>query len=364
MAIHASRLLQSVTTVRLHPLEPSYKVWPGLKVSGGRRIHGMSVVIIGSGNWGTTLAGLVNPRQTVRLWCKSPDLIEPALTSLKHTRGGDRNGIITEMAFSSPLNPEDVALIVIPSAAVGDVARQIRERCHPPYPAIVTASKGLERATFRTMSQVISAVLPEATVAVLSGPTIAREIAEGRPAKLVLGCEDVHVLLQIAHHLRSDRLHLDMTRDKVDVELCAAMKGVFAIGSGVIAGRKLGANTIGLLLTYGLKEIAGLAGFLKISTDHVFGVAGLGDLVATCFSPDSRNYRLGELLARGAPLKEALARVNMVVEGAMTATAVSEMAALRLQVPLFSAIARIVEQPCEAAFEQFERILLDYPGGQ
>lgn len=324
----------------------------------------MSVVIIGSGNWGATLAGLVDPRQTVRLWCKSADLVEPALASLKHTRGGDRKGIIVEVAFSSPLTPEDVVLVVVPSAVVGDVARQIRERCRPPYPPIVTASKGLERATFRTMSQVISAVLPEATVAVLSGPTIAREIAEGRPAKLVLGCEDVHSLIQIAKALRSDRLHLDMTRDKVDVELCAAMKGVFAIGSGVIAGRKLGANTMGLLLTYGLKEIAGLAGFLKMSTDHVFGVAGLGDLVATCFSPDSRNYRLGELLAQGVPLKEALAKVNMVVEGAMTATAVAEMAALRLQVPLFTAIARIVEQPCEAAFERFEHILLDYPGGQ
>lgn len=324
----------------------------------------MSVVIIGSGNWGATLAGLVNPGQRVRLWCQSAELVKTAREALKFTRGGDRQGIIVEVAFASPLTPDDVVLIVVPSAAVGDVARQIRERCRPPYPPIVTASKGLQRATFRTMSQVISAVLPEATVAVLSGPTIAREIAEGRPAKLVLGCEDVHVLLQIARVLRSDRLHLDMTRDKVDVELCAAMKGVFAIGSGVIAGRKLGANTMGLLLTYGLKEIAGLAGFLKMSTDHVFGVAGLGDLVATCFSPDSRNYRLGELLARGVPLQEALAKVNMVVEGAMTATAVSEMASLRLPVPLFTAIARIVEQPCEAAFEQFEQVLLDYPGGR
>ena len=324
----------------------------------------MGIVIIGSGNWGITLAGLVNPDQPVRIWCKSADLIEPAKVALKQTLGANRPTTRVEVAFASLLTPQDIVLVVVPSAAVAEVAAGIRQHGGAGFPPIVTASKGLERSSFRTMSQVISAILPQATVAVLSGPTIAREIADGRPAKLVLGCEDVHALLQIAKTLWSDRLHLDMTRDKVDIELCAALKGVFAIGSGVIAGRKLGCNFLGLLLTYGLKEITDLAQFLKMSTAHVFGVAGLGDLVATCFSPDSRNYRLGALLAQDVPLIEALARVNMVVEGAMTATAVSEMAALRLQVPLFTAIARIVENPCEAAFEHFERILLDYPGGQ
>lgn len=323
----------------------------------------MSVIIIGSGNWGATLAGLINPEQRIRLWCQSASLVDPARQTLKATAGADRPTTVVEVAFSTPLTAEDVVLIVVPSAAVDDVAHQIRQRVAPPYPLIVNASKGLERESFRTMSQVISAILPEARVAVLSGPTIAKEIAEGRPAKLVLGCEDVHVLLKLAKTLRSDRLHLDMTCDKVDVELCAAMKGVFAIGSGFIAGRDLGCNFLGLLLTYGLKEMCDLASFLKISTAHVFGVAGLGDLVTTCFSRDSRNFRLGELLARGTSLKEALDKVNMVVEGAMTASAVAEMATLRLQVPMFSAIARAIEKPCEESFRHFERILLDYPGG-
>jgi len=322
----------------------------------------MGIVIIGSGNWGTALVGLVNPDQPIRLWCESEAHIAPARRTLKHVAGADGRRLVVESAFASPLTPEDVVLLVVPSSAIAGVARRIREHVQPPYPAIITASKGLERATFRTMSQVISAELPEATVAVLSGPTIAREIANGRPAKMVLGCEDVHVLLRLAHTLASDRLHLDMTRDKVDLELCAAMKGVFAIGAGVIAGRNYGCNYLGLLLTYGLREIRDLAGFLGISSDHVFGVAGLGDLVATCFSTDSRNHQLGKLLATGVPLDEALERVHMVVEGAMTAAAVSEMAVLRLRVPLFAAIARIVENPTEEAFAHFEKVLLDYPG--
>ncbi len=322
----------------------------------------MCITIIGSGNWGSTLAGLVNPASKVRLWCESPQLIDDAHNNLKHTAGTEQRNIQVETAFSSPLTSEDVVLVVVPSAQVAAVAEKIRQQTKRPYPVIVSASKGLERATFRTMSQVIAAILPEAPVAVLSGPTIAREIADGRPAKAVLGCENVHLLLKLAKTLGSERLSLDMTRDKVDVELCAAMKGVFAVGAGIITERQMGCNFMGLMLTFGLREIAAVARFLGISTEHVFGVAGMGDLVATCFSPNSRNYRLGQLLARGIPLKDALAEVRMVVEGAMTAAAVSEMATLRLPVPLFAAIANIVENPCEETIQQFEEILLHYPG--
>lgn len=321
----------------------------------------MGIVIIGSGNWGTTLAGLVNPREPVRLWCENQRLVAPARQALTETTGGDRGSLTVEVSFSSALSPEDIVLIVVPSSAVASVARQIRQSCAPPYPLIVTASKGLEVQTFRTMSQLIREVLPDATIAVLSGPNIAKEIAAGRPAKAMLGCADVNALIRAAKTLGSDRLYLDMTRDTADLELCAVMKGVFAIGAGVIAGRDWGSNFMGLLLTFGLREIAEISRFLGISNQHVLGIAGLGDLVATCFSPDSRNYRLGELLARGHSLNEALGQVGMVVEGAMTAVAVAEMATLRLRLPLFSAIANIVQRPNEGAFAQFERALLEYP---
>lgn len=323
----------------------------------------MAIVIIGSGNWGSTLVGLINPAEPVRLWCESADLIEPARQALTKIAGASRVRTTIEPAFATPVTGDDIVVVVVPSSQVAHVAGQIREHCQPAYPAIVTASKGLERNTLRTMSQVISAIIPEATVAVLSGPTIAREIADGRPAKLVLGCDNVHILLRLAQSLASDRMYLDMTRDTVNVELCAAMKGVFAIGAGVIAGRGMGCNDMGLLLTYGIKEMSNLARFMGMSTDHVFGIAGLGDLVATCFSPDSRNYRLGKLLAAKVPLKEAAARVQMTVEGAMTAAAVSEMAALRIQVPLFSAIAGVVGTPSDETLRQFEQTLFDYPGG-
>lgn len=322
----------------------------------------MDIVIIGGGSWGTTLAGMFNPESRVRLWCKTPDLVEAARAVIRKTAGAGARKVTVEVSFASALAADDIVVVAVPSAAVTEVCKEIRQSCRPPFPTLVTASKGLERHTFHTTSQLITAVLPEATVAVLSGPNISREIAAGRPAKAVLGCENVHVLLELASALSSDRLHLDMTRDKVDVELCASMKGVFAIGAGVIAERKMGANFMGLLLTYGLREISELSRFLKISTEHVFGVAGLGDLVATCFSPDSRNYRLGQLLAGGTTVTEALKQIEAVSEGAMTATAVTEMAALRLRLPLFAAIAAMVENPQEAAFQRFEHVLLDYPG--
>lgn len=323
----------------------------------------MSVVIIGSGNWGSTLAGLINPDQPVRLWCETPEMIEPAAQALKNKSSLKRKeSIEVETAFSSPLTNKDIVVLAVPSSQIAAVAGRLRDETQPPRPTIVNASKGLERETFRTMSQVISAILPDATVAVLSGPNIAKEIAAGRPAKAMLGCADVNALLRVANALRSQRLHLDVTRDTVDLELCAAMKGVFAIGAGVIAERNMGCNFMGLLFTFGLREIARIAKFLGISTEHVFGIAGLGDLVATCFSPDSRNYRLGQLLARGMPLKEASQKVGMVIEGAMTAKAVSEMASLRLFLPLFAAIAAFIEDPSEESFKRFEQTLLDYPG--
>lgn len=322
----------------------------------------MSIVVIGGGSWGTTLAAMFNPEHPVRLWCKSADLVPAAREVVRNVAGSNIREVTVEVAFASPLSCDDIVIVAVPSAYVTEVCEQIRKVCPPPYPPLVTASKGLERHTFRTTSQLISAVLPEAHVAVLSGPNISKEIAAGRPAKAVLGCEDVPLLLKLAGALSSDRLHVDMTRDKVDVELCAAMKGVFAIGAGVIAGRKMGANFMGLLLTYGLKEISELSRFLKISTEHVFGVAGLGDLVATCFSPDSRNYRLGQMLAGGTTVQEALKQLEAVSEGAMTAAAVTEMAALRLRLPLFAAIAGLVENPQEASLQRFEHVLLEYPG--
>jgi glycerol-3-phosphate dehydrogenase (NAD(P)+) len=321
----------------------------------------MGVVIIGTGNWGSTLAGVINPSQPLRMWCESPEWISRTKDRLKSVVGADRPGITVELAFSSKLTADDVVMIVVPSSQIVAVSERIKQAGWP-YPILVTASKGLERQTFRTMSQVIKEVLPDATVAVISGPNIAKEIAEGRPAKAVIGCENVTALLKAAKALRGERFWLDMTRDTVDLELCAAMKGVFAIGAGVIAQRRMGANFMGLMVTFGLREIAEVGKFLGISSSHVFGITGLGDLVGTCFSPDSRNFRLGEFLAAGMPLQGALDRVGMVVEGAMIASAVSEMATLRLPVPLFTAIAQIVEQPGEDSIRKFERTLLEYPG--
>jgi glycerol-3-phosphate dehydrogenase (NAD(P)+) len=322
----------------------------------------MGIVIIGSGNWGATFTGLMRSDQPVRLWCESQEMVAKAHETLKNVAGADRVQLTVEKSFSSPLTADDIVVLIVPSSAVATVSQQIRDHCNPPYPVIVSAAKGLDRKSFRTMSQVVKDILPEAKVAVISGPNIAQEIAAGRPAKAMLGCPDVTALVRIAKALGSDRLFLDMTRDTVDLELCAVMKGVFAIGSGVIAGRQWGANFMGLLLTFGLREIVEISRFLGISNSHVLGVAGLGDLVTTCFSPNSRNYRLGELLAQGVPLKKALREVNMVVEGAMTAAAVSEMASLRLHLPLFAAIAKIVEEPSDEAFAAFEKVLLEYAG--
>ena len=320
----------------------------------------MNIVIIGAGNWGATLAGVISPTTPVHLWCRDDQAIARGQAAVAKIAGAKQSALQVEPAFTSQLGSDDIVILAVPSSQVAAITGRIKKEVSTSYPVLVCAAKGLDRATFRTMSQVAADVLPQACVAVLSGPNIAGEIAAGRPAKAVLGCNDVNQLIRLSKAIAGDRLHLEMTRDVVDVELCAAMKGVFAIGAGVIRQRNWGCNFMGLLLTYGLAEIARVAAFLGISTTHVFGIAGLGDMVATCFSHDSRNHRLGELLAAGTNLQQALGEVDMVVEGAMTARIVSEMTALRLRLPLFEAIALIVEHPQPQAFETFERTLLEY----
>lgn len=321
----------------------------------------MNIVIIGAGSWGTALAGLVNSDQSIRLWCRSESSLSEVRGKLERTAGVAQRNVVVEPLFSSSLSADDIVILAVPSAQMTTIVQQLSQQLTPPYPLIVSAAKGQQRSTFRTMSQVVNECMPEAMVAVLSGPNIAKEIAAGQPAKAVLGCTDVKSLVRLAGAVASDRFYLEMTRDVIDVELCAAMKGVFAIGAGIIVQRDWGTNFMGLLIAYGLQEISRVAGFLGISTNHVYGVAGVGDLVATCFSRDSRNFRLGYRLSEGETLEQALADVKMVAEGAMEAELITEMMSLRIKLPLFEALARIVQNPTQESFHNFKRILLEYP---
>ena len=211
-----------------------------------------------------------------------------------------------------------------------------------------------------TMSQVIRAELPNSKVVVLTGPNIAREVAAGKPTKAILASEDIFTVTRLARLLRNETLAFEITRDTEGVQLCAALKGIIAIAVGYADGLELGDNFTGVLMTYGLKEFVAIAEFLGISPNTIYGIAGLGDLITTCLSGNSRNRQLGRLLAKGEPLDNALQEVGMVVEGVQMAKTIVSIEDMNIAIPLFSAITKIIFDNNETSPKRFIENLMHY----
>ncbi|MDP8220839.1 MAG: glycerol-3-phosphate dehydrogenase, partial [Candidatus Stygibacter frigidus] len=176
----------------------------------------------------------------------------------------------------------------------------------------------------------------------LSGPTIARELAEGLPAKAILSSKDVSLLLQLQEILDNDLLKYEFSRDVIGNELAAAMKGLIAIAVGISDGLGFKTNVFGLIITYGLWEFETVMKFLNVPTQTVYGIAGMGDLITTCISENSRNRTFGKYLAQGYSLEDALLKVGMEVEGVSMAKTIRKLAQFNLSIPLVSCITRII----------------------
>jgi glycerol-3-phosphate dehydrogenase (NAD(P)+) len=228
----------------------------------------------------------------------------------------------------------------------------------------VSATKGIENRTLLRMSQVIEEVVaPVFTprVAALSGPTFAREIANGEPAALVISSRHAELAREIQHAFYGPAFRLYTNDDPVGVELGAALKNVIAIGAGVCAGLNLGSNTIAALITRGLAEITRLAVASGGKPLTLAGLAGLGDLVLTCTGDLSRNRRVGIELGKGRTLSEIVASTAMIAEGVHTTRAAYDLARkLSIEMPIIEQMYAILEQgkpPREAIRELMERSL-------
>jgi len=322
----------------------------------------MKIIVIGAGNWGTTLACLFGKSNRVSLWTHNPDHAAEMNASRENRRY--LSGIIFPDSlsavpmFGEEIGKEDVVVMVVPSRVVPQVSRELRPRLNGQ--PLVCASKGFQHSTFKTMSQVVIDAIPDSPLIVLSGPNIAREIAMGKPTKAVLASDNLQALSSVTRLFRNDLLSFEISRDVQGVELCAALKGVIAIGVGIADGLELGDNFIGVLMTYGLREFVAIAEFLGISHKTIYGIAGLGDLIATCMSRNSRNRRFGALLGRGASTDDALREVGMVVEGVQMAKTIVDMGELNISIPLFSTIAEIIFSGNDHVSDSFVKCLTHY----
>ncbi len=303
------------------------------------------IIVIGAGNWGTTLALLFCKRHEVRLWTIDRQVADDI--NKDHINSEFLPGvtlpetIIVEKKYSVKINKEDTVIVAIPSRKIESLAREFIqqgiEEC-----IVVNVSKGVEHSTLKTVGHIMCTILPKIRFATLSGPTISRELAEGLPAKAVIASKDVALLFHLQTILENDLLKFEFSRDIRGVELAASLKGLIAIGVGMADGLGFKTNITGLIITYGLREFSTIMQFLGVQSETVYGIAGMGDLITTCMSVNSRNRTFGKLLAQGMTRDEALTEVGMVVEGVTMALTVQKLAKFNLSIPLISCITRII----------------------
>ncbi len=303
------------------------------------------IVVIGSGNWGLALASVFCKRHAVRVWT----IDGPMADRLNATREGtgpfhkhpNPEAIVIEEKYTTDVDPRRTLFILaVPSGQVRSSARELGE--HARSPLVLSVSKGFDAERQCTMSEVIKSEIPDAQVVVLTGPTIANEVAQGKPTRAVLACEDLCHLALVKEALRNDVISFEIGRRPTHHEICAALKGIVAIAAGMADGLDLGANVQGVLMNEGLRELAVVASFFGIPESVAYGISGAGDLITTCTSPDSRNRRLGALLAKGRSLPRALDEVHMTVEGVAMSRTIETLWALDVSIPLFHMVNAIL----------------------
>lgn len=317
-----------------------------------------TIGIVGGGAWGTALAqAMRRAGRDVLLWAREPNVV--SAINERHENETFLPGVSLDAGIRATTDLGDVAqsdalLLVAPAQHVRMVARELKPSLRAGQPVVMCA-KGIEQASGEMMGDVLTAELPSVTQAVLSGPSFAADVARGLPAALTVACADERVGRLLAERLAGPGIRLYWTSDVVGVELGGALKNVLAIAAGIVDGKGLGASAHAALVTRGFAEMRRLGAALGARPETLIGLSGLGDLILTCGSPQSRNMSLGRALGRGESLSEALAGKVSVSEGVYTATAVRRIADEKgIDMPICAAVCDVVEgrASVDAAIEQ------------
>lgn len=304
----------------------------------------MKLTVIGAGCWGLTLAWLMtNNFDNVTVWGRIQDLSEDLLQN-KHTSKPlevqlDKKVEITSN-LSEAIKDADIILNVVATSGTRDVCENLKKAGIKPQQILVNASKGIELPSLMRMSEVIKDVLPEQNLAILSGPTLAKEVLAGKPTAASVASDDMEVAEFVQKYCNvPGKFRLYTNSDVVGVELGGSLKNVIAIASGFAHAMGLGDNCAGALLTRGMAEIVRVSINLGANPSTLYGLSGMGDLIATCSSPMSRNYTVGSLLGQGKKIDDILKELGSVAEGVKTSKAICELAKkLDIDVPVSSAI--------------------------
>lgn len=304
----------------------------------------MKLTVIGAGCWGLTLAWLMTDNfDEVTIWGRAQDLSED-LVNNKHTSKplevqlSDKVEITSDL--KSAIENADIILNVVATSGTRDVCEQLKTAGIKSEQILVNASKGIELPSLMRMSEVIKDVLPEQKLAILSGPTLAKEVLAGMPTAACVASDDMEAaeFVQKACNV-AGKFRLYTNSDVAGVELGGSLKNVIAIASGFAHAMNLGDNCTGALLTRGMAEIVRVSIQLGANPSTLYGLSGMGDLIATCSSPMSRNYTVGSMLGKGKKINDILTELGSVAEGVKTSKAICELAKkLDIDVPVSSAI--------------------------
>jgi glycerol-3-phosphate dehydrogenase (NAD(P)+) len=306
------------------------------------------VAVLGSGSWGTALAvHLARTGHRTILWGIETEELDAMARDRVNARylPGVRlpDGVEIEHDFARSVTQADQLLVVVPSHAFREVLERVKPLLRPGQ-RVAWATKGFELATGKLPHDVAAEVLGASVpMAVLSGPTFAKEVGAGLPSAMTVASKDLDYAMQLARSISGEKFRAYASDDMIGVEVGGATKNVLAIGAGISDGLGFGANTRVALITRGLAEMMRLGVALGADKDTFMGLAGLGDLVLTCTDDQSRNRRCGLLLAAGKTAAEAQAEIRQVVEGVLAARAVHDVAQrLGVVMPISEQIYRVL----------------------
>jgi glycerol-3-phosphate dehydrogenase (NAD(P)+) len=299
----------------------------------------MQIVVVGAGSWGSAFACLLRDRgHDVTLAARDPEQAEAIRETGRNPRyaqDADLSGIAAATVEEAPIESTELVVVAVPSRVYGEVVPAL-----PGAAPILSLTKGLDPSTGERLSSLVTS----RPVAVLSGPNIAEEIARGLPAAAVVASADLALAVRLQLALNSAIFRVYVNEDIVGVELCAAAKNVIALAAGGADGLGLGDNAKAALVSRGVAEMRRLAEAAGARPDTFAGLAGMGDLIVTCWSKSGRNRRAGELIARGSTPEEARAEIGTVVEGLTTAPVLRDLSLrLGIELPITNGVCAVLE---------------------
>ncbi len=327
----------------------------------------LRVAVIGAGSWGTTVASIAARNTPTILWARAVEVAEELRTQRTNTRYLGTSRVARELeathAMGEAVRSADVVVMGVPSHGFRSTLEQVREHIRAWVP-VISLAKGLEQGTMLRMTQVVGEVLPGHPAGVLTGPNLAREIMAGFAAASVVAMDDETIVRELQAIFKSSLFRVYTNQDVVGCEIGGALKNVIAIAAGMGDGLGVGDNTKAAVITRGLAELTRLGVAMGGQLQTFAGLAGMGDLVATCVSKQSRNRYVGEQLGKGRTMAEISAEMHMVAEGVKTSRVVIELAQkYGVEMPIAREVYRVVHEGSTPALA-YRGLMRTAPGSE